>query len=226
MRFIIVPGGLLRESHDGHTPDTLLGGQYRYIDSTAAGGMYARSSDTSEYRSNIRLFTENLAHVANVEAVVENGRSIPLEERATRFGFLKQESGPLAFTGGAERLDVAFGDRDEDVTHLYIDRVVSDQPITLTIQLRSGSGAVEFETRAELSPGVAQRISEQLSYTAAAAHLTLQWPDLSPACEIERHARAQTVKQLLARVDGISKESPSQWRSWPSTKLLIANYWC
>ncbi len=172
VRFIIVPGGLLRTSHDGHTPDSLLGGHYRYIDGTTAGGMYVRDADISEYQSNVRLFTENLAHIANVGAVVENGRPIPPEERAARFGFLRQEGGSLVFTGD-ERLDVVFGDRDQDVSHLYIDRMVSDRPVTLTIQLGSVSGIVEFERRAELKPGIAQRIDEQLPYTAAAAHLTL-----------------------------------------------------
>jgi len=201
VRFIIVPGGLLRESHDGHTPDTLLGGHYRLIDATAAGGMYARDSDNFEYRSNIRLFTENLAHAANVDAVVENGRSIPLEERAVRYGFLKQAAGSFAFTG-SEQLDVVFGDRDEDVTGLYIDRLVSDQPVTLTIQLRSVSGAVQFEMRSDLKPRIAQRIDQQFPYTAASARLTLLMtgPSTPVHVEIEDMRVLGQTKQLLAYI--------------------------
>ena len=172
VRFIIVPGGLLRTSHDGHTPEELLGGHYRLIDAVPAGGMYVHDADNGDYRSNIRLFTENLAHAASVDAVVENGRSIPVDERTARFGFLKQEYGSLMFTG-AEQLDVVFGDRDEDVSHLYVDRLVADQPVVLTLQLRSVSGSVQFETKTELQPGIPQRIDQQLPYTAASASLTL-----------------------------------------------------
>jgi hypothetical protein len=202
VRFIIVPGGLLRTSHDGHVPDSLLGGHYRYIDSTAAGGMYARDAGASDYQSNVRLFTENLAHAANVDAVVENGRAIPVEERAARFGFTRQEGGSLVFTGGHERLDVSFGEHDEDVTHLYIDRLVSDQPVTLTIELGSVSGAVQFETRAELRPGIAQRIDLPLPYTAAAAHLTMivTGPPGPTHVELDDLRVLGQSKQLLAYV--------------------------
>jgi hypothetical protein len=182
VRFIVIPGDLMRNSHSGHTPSTLLGGFYQLIAATGPAGLFARTPlDGSAYRSDVRLFTENLAHPANAEAVQRDGHTLDPAEIRREYAFLFQESGAIAQDGVIE---VVMAKHDTAVTGFYVDRVVARQPASLVWQLVSESGAVLLERRVQLLPDIPQRLMEALPYTVASTRFRLAVTGTSDAAPL------------------------------------------
>jgi hypothetical protein len=82
VQFVIQGIKLLRGANSGRVPEQLMGGYYTLVDTIEGSeAIYRRTErDASEYKREPRLFTENLAHAANVRQASLDGQPVPYRD--------------------------------------------------------------------------------------------------------------------------------------------------
>lgn len=136
--------------NSGLAPDELMGGFYRKIRTIRGEGLYVRTDrSTSAYRSDPTLFLENLAHLSSLRRIVVNGRSVPDADRLATLPFFADGYDWAEMVSGAFVLEAEFAATDQPVYAFDVNGVVSENPVQVTLELFSTSGAtrtVSFDT--------------------------------------------------------------------------------
>lgn len=142
VQFLVAPTDLLTRANDNTIPPVLLDGLFELaeVDASRANAIYRRTSRPADrYRQDPTLFAENLAHTSRMLRAEMDGREIPLERLGSELPFLRERDTTRSFTGTFE-VDVSFAAHDEDVFSLFIGRLSSRVPCTLTLSLSQEDG--------------------------------------------------------------------------------------
>lgn len=193
VQFVLHDVRLLRVANNGGIPKELMGGYYTLVEAIGSiEALYRRTEqDASEYKREPRLFTENLAHVANVRRASLDGEAVPYLEIPQSFDFLRQATGQIGFTS-QYTFDVQFGDTELDTSALAVSDALATDPVTLTFELQSATGEVRYATRLDLEANVPRQLHVRLPGTIRASrlHVTIAGPP------VRTHVRLDDVRVL------------------------------
>jgi len=179
VQFVIQGVKLLRGANSGRVPEQLMGGYYTLVDTIEGSeAIYRRTErDASEYKREPRLFTENLAHAANVRQASLDGQPVPYRDIPHSFDFLEGSTKLIGFTS-QYTLDVQFGDTDLDVSEVAVSEAQATDPVSVIFELQSATGEVRHATRLDLTPKVTRQLLVRLPEPVRASrlHVTVLGP--------------------------------------------------
>src|SRR6185503_15834746 len=153
-------------------------GYYALVEGNGSEAIYRRTElSASEYNREPRLFTENLAHPANVRRASLDGQPVPYPEIPHRFDFLRQATGWIGFTG-RYTFDVQFGDTELDISELAVGDADATGPASLIFELQAATGDVQFATQLDLEASVPRQVFIRFPATSRASrlHVTMVSP--------------------------------------------------
>jgi hypothetical protein len=142
VEFLISRTDLLYRANSNRIPDALLDGLFTKVamDASEHNAIYRRTEKPADgYRRDPSWFTENLVHTTMLSRASIDGRALAPAAFGPELPFVRELTG--SFARGVE-IDLGFGRQDADVTGLYIGRLASPGPGTLTLSLADGSGRV------------------------------------------------------------------------------------
>jgi hypothetical protein len=174
--FIIERRDLLWKAHAGRVPDAIMGGYYAAIPSGATGDVIYRRTDrdASEYKTNPRLFFENVAHVSYLRSAAVNGQAVPRSSIVRSLPFLREDTGNVVMVHGRYTLDLQFGAPDVEVSELDLNLAVADAPVVITLDLRSADGFARHIARFDLAKATPREFMERLPVPVMASRLSVQ----------------------------------------------------
>lgn len=175
--FIIQRADLLRGAHDGHMPAELMGGYYRLLarDPHDYDAIFARTErDASEYKTNPRLFFENLAHTAYIEQVRVNKQPVAPADFGPAFPFLRESTGIVAADDTYD-LDIQFSGEDVEVSELDINQIRSlHNPAAVRLELLSAAGVSQHRLTVALGTRESRGVFERLPAPVKASRLLVR----------------------------------------------------
>jgi hypothetical protein len=172
--YLIERADLLGKANGG-IPEELLGGYYRRVSFDQSNAIYVPTErDPREFRTDPTRFLENVAHVARVSRVVENGATVPPSEYADRFQFLHEQRSVVRFDGSHYSLDLRFETGPVPVFEIHIEAIRSSVEATAVVTLWSSTGERVHQVPLALPAGVNAGMHVRLGQPVTAARATLE----------------------------------------------------
>lgn len=175
VEFLIARTDLLWKANEDHIPDTLLDGLFTRValDASEYNAIYRRTSKPGDaYRAGPSLFTENLFHTTRLTRASIDGEALDPAAFGPELPFLRERESARWFSRDLE-IDLAFGKHDADAYALYIGRITSRLPCTLTLALADESGRETLRRTIEIGPG-ATSVLDRFAAPARASSATIK----------------------------------------------------
>ena len=142
VRFLIAPADLLWKANGNSIPRLVLDGHFALetLDASGQNAIYRRTGKPADvYQRDPGAFWENLAHVSRLTRAAIDGKTLAPEAFGPELPFLRERSGDRTFVRNLQ-IDLSFDRQDADVHALYIGRIDTKEPCTMTLSLFDSSG--------------------------------------------------------------------------------------
>jgi hypothetical protein len=204
VQFIIGRGDLLWKANGDVVPDTLLDGLFTrvWMDGSESNAIYRRTEKPADaYRRNPSLFTENLAHTTRLTRASIDGKVLEPAAFGPELPFLRERAGTRTFAHDAE-IALGLGTRDADVSGLYVGRISSRLPCTLTLVLADGTGRETLRRTIAIPAGgalVNERFEMPVRARAAAVRVEAGDGDRVTITDLRIEGQSEALRDYLRR---------------------------
>jgi hypothetical protein len=176
VKFLIAPADLLWKANGDTIPPLLLDGHFALetMDASGQNAIYRRTGKPADrYQHDPTAFWENLTHVSRLTRAAVDGKALAPEAYGTELPFLRERAGTRTFAHDLE-IDLSFDRQDADVYALYIGRIDTKEPLTMSLSLFDSSGR-ETLKRSVLVSAAATSVLERLDAPVRARSASLKF---------------------------------------------------
>jgi hypothetical protein len=174
-QFLIVWRHLMRSANHGRVPAQVLDGHYRLTFEGDHQLVYTRTDKPVDaFRSEPRLFLENVAHPSRLERAIVGGRPVADNLLGATLPYLRMRAGTLQAEPQAT-VTLALAD-PAPVWQVYVHEIRSTKDARVHVALRGKTGQVLWEDRFTLDANEPRQYRAQLeeSVEPESAHLTIE----------------------------------------------------
>jgi hypothetical protein len=159
---VIGRGDLMRNANQGEVPAELMGGYYKLLSSTQGDVIYRRTDrDAAEYKTNPRLFLENLAHPSYLRSAWINDRKLTPPQFKAAFPFLHDGTDTIEFRG-TYAIELQLAETDVPVYELDVNAIRATAPIIVRLELESSRGVVRHRETLDVAAQTTRDVFHRL----------------------------------------------------------------
>jgi hypothetical protein len=204
VQWLIGRTDLLWRANEDHVPDTLLDGLFTRValDAAKENAIYRRTAKPAEvYRRDASWFTENLAHTTRLTRASIDGKVLEPAAFGPELPFLRERADTRAIARSFE-ITLGLGQQAVSVSGLYVGRITSQSPCTLTLTLGDDAGREVGRWTIAIPAGgasVNQRFEVPVRALSAAVSIDVAEADRVTIRDLRIEGQSKALRDYLRR---------------------------